>query len=99
MIQPASCPETLDTRCCVERSNVRPSTKSPHAASKSAANFRRAHQHSLHPALSNKSHCHTLLLHFKLLKYFPALRRIPARMIDLGFRPEYVHTPDVKSQF
>ena len=29
----------------------------------------------------------------RLLKYVPALRRIPARMIGLGFRPEHVETP------
>ena len=32
---------------------------------------------------------------FKALNRFPALRRIPARMIGLGFRPEHVRTPDV----
>jgi 2-polyprenyl-6-methoxyphenol hydroxylase-like FAD-dependent oxidoreductase len=57
-----------------------------------------AHHRVLRPALSNKSHRRTLSLPFKLLNYFPALRRIPARMIGLGFRPEHVSTPDVKSQ-
>ncbi len=57
-----------------------------------------AHHRVLRPALSSKSHRRTLPLPFKLLKYFPALRRIPARMIGLGFRPEHVRTPDVKSQ-
>jgi len=28
-------------------------------------------------------------------KYFPLLRRIPARLIGVGFRPEHVHTPEV----
>ena len=31
----------------------------------------------------------------KLLNRFPALRRIPARLVGLGFRPEHVRTPDV----
>jgi len=33
----------------------------------------------------------------KLAKQWPSLRRIPARMIGLGFRPEHIHTPDVLS--
>lgn len=32
----------------------------------------------------------------KLFNWFPLLRRIPARIIGLGFRPEHVHTPDVR---
>lgn len=31
----------------------------------------------------------------RLLTKFPALRRLPARLIGIGFRPEHVHTPDV----
>jgi 2-polyprenyl-6-methoxyphenol hydroxylase-like FAD-dependent oxidoreductase len=31
-------------------------------------------------------------LFLRLLKYVPALRRIPARMIGLGFRPEHIET-------
>jgi 2-polyprenyl-6-methoxyphenol hydroxylase-like FAD-dependent oxidoreductase len=30
----------------------------------------------------------------RLLRWFPFLRRIPARLIGMGFRPEHVHTPD-----
>lgn len=30
----------------------------------------------------------------KLFRYFPILRRIPARMVGIGFRPEHIHTPD-----
>jgi 2-polyprenyl-6-methoxyphenol hydroxylase-like FAD-dependent oxidoreductase len=30
----------------------------------------------------------------KLLQWFPLLRRIPARLIGMGFRPEHVHTPE-----
>ena len=29
----------------------------------------------------------------RLLQRFPVLRRIPARLVGLGFRPEHVHTP------
>jgi len=32
---------------------------------------------------------------FKLFGIFPALRRIPARLLGLGIRPEHVRTPDV----
>jgi 2-polyprenyl-6-methoxyphenol hydroxylase-like FAD-dependent oxidoreductase len=32
----------------------------------------------------------------RLLMLMPFLRRIPARMIGLGVRPEHVHTPDTK---
>ena len=31
---------------------------------------------------------------FKLFNAFPVLRRIPARVLGLGVRPEHVHTPD-----
>jgi len=31
----------------------------------------------------------------RLLKWFPVLRRIPARLVGMGFRPEHVRTPDV----
>lgn len=30
----------------------------------------------------------------KLLRRFPSLRRIPARMVGVGFRPEHIATPD-----
>ena len=36
-------------------------------------------------------------LMFKLLGLFPVLRRIPARLIGLGVRPEHVRTPEVTS--
>lgn len=32
---------------------------------------------------------------FRLFERFPRLRRIPARLIGVGVRPEHVHTPDV----
>ena len=31
----------------------------------------------------------------RLFKTFPMLRRIPARLIGIGVRPEHVKTPDV----
>ncbi|MBK5197153.1 MAG: FAD-dependent oxidoreductase [Methyloceanibacter sp.] len=31
----------------------------------------------------------------KLLQWFPVLRRIPARVLGMGFRPEHVQTPEV----
>ena len=31
----------------------------------------------------------------KLLEYWPILRRIPARVIGVGFRPEHIRTPDI----
>ncbi len=54
-----------------------------------------AHKRFLGPALSRQSRIRELPLVFKLLQRFPALRRIPARLIGLGFRPEHVRTPDV----
>jgi 2-polyprenyl-6-methoxyphenol hydroxylase-like FAD-dependent oxidoreductase len=30
----------------------------------------------------------------KLMQHVPALRRIPARLIGMGFRPEHIQTPD-----
>jgi len=32
----------------------------------------------------------------RMLAWFPWLRRIPARLIGVGFRPEHIHTPEVK---
>jgi 2-polyprenyl-6-methoxyphenol hydroxylase-like FAD-dependent oxidoreductase len=34
----------------------------------------------------------------KLLQRWPSLRRIPARMIGVGFRPEHVRTPGISSR-
>jgi 2-polyprenyl-6-methoxyphenol hydroxylase-like FAD-dependent oxidoreductase len=35
---------------------------------------------------------------FKLFDAFPLLRRIPARLLGVGIRPEHVHTPDALAQ-
>lgn len=37
----------------------------------------------------------SLPLPLRLLRRWPLLRRIPARLIGIGFRPEHVNTPDV----
>jgi 2-polyprenyl-6-methoxyphenol hydroxylase-like FAD-dependent oxidoreductase len=47
------------------------------------------------PVLSGATELRSLPLFFRLLNVFPLLRRIPARIIGLGFRPEHVHTPAV----
>ena len=48
------------------------------------------------PALSSTKRPKPPLL-FKLFDMFPVLRRIPARLLGVGIRPEHVHTPDVLS--
>jgi len=37
-------------------------------------------------------------LFVRLLIRFPFLRRIPARVIGMGFRPEHIHTPEIFAQ-
>ena len=49
-----------------------------------------AHKHVIGPALSHQSSILRLPLAFRLLQQFPMLRRIPARVVGLGFRPEHV---------
>jgi 2-polyprenyl-6-methoxyphenol hydroxylase-like FAD-dependent oxidoreductase len=53
-----------------------------------------AHKRFIGPALATKTPLKRLPLPLFLLKHFPILRRIPARMVGLGFRPEHIHTPD-----
>jgi 2-polyprenyl-6-methoxyphenol hydroxylase-like FAD-dependent oxidoreductase len=53
-----------------------------------------AHKRFIGPALATKAPLKRLPLPLALLKNFPILRRIPARMVGLGFRPEHIHTPD-----
>jgi len=48
--------------------------------------------------LSQKTKIRQLPLPFKLLRRFPVLRRIPARMLGLGFRPEHVRTPETQGR-
>jgi 2-polyprenyl-6-methoxyphenol hydroxylase-like FAD-dependent oxidoreductase len=37
-------------------------------------------------------------LFFKLFSFFPVLRRIPARLLGVGIRPEHVHTPEASGR-
>ena len=48
-----------------------------------------AHQRFLGPALAHQKPARGLPLPLKLLRKFPVLRRIPARVIGIGFRPEH----------
>jgi 2-polyprenyl-6-methoxyphenol hydroxylase-like FAD-dependent oxidoreductase len=56
------------------------------------------HRRFISPALARRTPIRRLPLPFKLLQQFPWLRRIPARIVGLGFRPEHIHTPDTQSQ-
>jgi 2-polyprenyl-6-methoxyphenol hydroxylase-like FAD-dependent oxidoreductase len=57
-----------------------------------------AHKRFIGPAMRNARPLTDLPLPLKLLQMFPLLRRIPARLVGLGVRPEHVHTPDTKTQ-
>jgi 2-polyprenyl-6-methoxyphenol hydroxylase-like FAD-dependent oxidoreductase len=56
-----------------------------------------AHKRFIGPALSSKTPIQHLPLPLRLLRRFPVLRRIPARLLGLGFRPEHVRTPASRS--
>jgi 2-polyprenyl-6-methoxyphenol hydroxylase-like FAD-dependent oxidoreductase len=56
-----------------------------------------AHKRFIGPALALKTPITRLPLPLVLLQHFPVLRRIPARIVGLGFRPEHVLTPDTHS--
>lgn len=56
-----------------------------------------AHKRFIGPALATKAPLKRLPLPLALLKHFPVLRRIPARMVGLGVRPEHVHTPNANN--
>ncbi|HEY0703115.1 MAG TPA: FAD-dependent oxidoreductase [Candidatus Acidoferrales bacterium] len=49
-----------------------------------------AHKHLIGAALARKTAMTRLPLVLRLLKQYPALRRIPARAVGLGVRPEHV---------
>jgi 2-polyprenyl-6-methoxyphenol hydroxylase-like FAD-dependent oxidoreductase len=51
-----------------------------------------AHKRFIGPALSSPAPLRKLPLPFELLQHFPILRRIPARMLGLGFRPEHIRS-------
>lgn len=52
-------------------------------------------QRILQPVLSGRQQVRVPWF-LKLFKKFPVLRRIPARLIGIGVRPEHVRTPDVR---
>jgi 2-polyprenyl-6-methoxyphenol hydroxylase-like FAD-dependent oxidoreductase len=52
-----------------------------------------AHKRFINPALSKQAPLKSLPLPLKLFKLFPILRRIPARMLGLGLRPEHIRSP------
>jgi 2-polyprenyl-6-methoxyphenol hydroxylase-like FAD-dependent oxidoreductase len=56
-----------------------------------------AHKRFIGPALRNARPITSLPFALKLLQTFPILRRIPARLVGMGVRPEHVHTPDTKT--
>jgi 2-polyprenyl-6-methoxyphenol hydroxylase-like FAD-dependent oxidoreductase len=56
-----------------------------------------AHKRFIFPALSRKTSVQRLPLALKLLQRFPILRRIPARLVGLGVRPEHIHSPAAKT--
>jgi 2-polyprenyl-6-methoxyphenol hydroxylase-like FAD-dependent oxidoreductase len=55
-----------------------------------------AHKQVLSPALNRQTPIRRLPLLLRLLQWFPALRRIPARMVGIGVRPEHVKSPATK---
>lgn len=54
-----------------------------------------AHKRVVGPALKSRTPVRRLPWPLRLVQRFPILRRIPARVLGLGFRPEHVRTPDV----
>jgi 2-polyprenyl-6-methoxyphenol hydroxylase-like FAD-dependent oxidoreductase len=50
------------------------------------------HRKILDPALQRQAPLKKLPLPLKLLDKFPMLRRIPARLVGMGARPEHVHS-------
>ncbi|HEX4133527.1 MAG TPA: FAD-dependent oxidoreductase [Bryobacteraceae bacterium] len=51
-----------------------------------------AHKRVLAPTLEKRTQFRRLPLAFRLLRRFPFLRRIPARLIGVGVRPEHIRT-------
>lgn len=54
-----------------------------------------AHKRILGPLLSDQMNLQQPPLAARLLRKFPVLCRIPARLIGMGFRPEHVKTPGI----
>lgn len=57
-----------------------------------------AHRRMIASALGNAAPIRRLPMPFRLLNQFPVLRRIPARVIGLGFRREHIRTGDTQSR-
>jgi 2-polyprenyl-6-methoxyphenol hydroxylase-like FAD-dependent oxidoreductase len=57
-----------------------------------------AHKRFIGPAMRHPRPITRLPVALKLLQMFPILRRIPARLVGMGVRPEHVRTPDTKPQ-
>jgi 2-polyprenyl-6-methoxyphenol hydroxylase-like FAD-dependent oxidoreductase len=57
-----------------------------------------AHKRVLGPLLSGQMNLQQPPLAARLLRKFPVLCRIPARLIGMGFRPEHVKTAEIDSQ-
>jgi 2-polyprenyl-6-methoxyphenol hydroxylase-like FAD-dependent oxidoreductase len=55
-----------------------------------------AHNRVIYPLLAGKTNFEKLPLVPRLFRKFPILRRIPARLIGIGVRPEHVKTPSVQ---
>jgi 2-polyprenyl-6-methoxyphenol hydroxylase-like FAD-dependent oxidoreductase len=55
-----------------------------------------AHKRFIGPAMRHPRPISRLPFALKLLRTFPVLRRIPARLVGMGVRPEHVRTPDAK---
>lgn len=53
-------------------------------------------KHFIGRALANQTQIRRLPLPLRLLQRFPILRRIPARAVGLGIRPEHIRTPQAK---
>ncbi|MGC1870331.1 MAG: FAD-dependent oxidoreductase [Acidobacteriaceae bacterium] len=56
------------------------------------------HRRFIRPALARQTPIRRLPLPLQLLRQFPWLRRFPARIVGLGFRPEHIRTPDSLSK-
>jgi 2-polyprenyl-6-methoxyphenol hydroxylase-like FAD-dependent oxidoreductase len=56
------------------------------------------HKHFIGRAMQARAPARKLPLPIRLIQHFPILRRIPARVIGVGFRPEHVKTPDVHTE-
>jgi 2-polyprenyl-6-methoxyphenol hydroxylase-like FAD-dependent oxidoreductase len=54
-----------------------------------------AHKRVIAPTLNKRTQIRRLPLALRLLQRFPVLRRIPARLVGMGFRPEHIQTAAV----